>query len=118
MDKEIKINSPRSLEACRINGIIPEELYYVDYKEYLSIHPEITNLPEDIKKYRFNLLEKLRQKSIQTIKEKRNELIEKENKKDNVEEEGKKEKTTQNFSKSEPDYNKGNLTFSEKMIHF
>ena len=115
MDKEIKINSPRSLEACRINGIIPEELYYVDYKEYLSIHPEITNLPEDIKKYRFNLLEKLRQKSIQTIKEKRNELIEKENKKDNVEEEGKKEKTTQNFSKSEPDYNKGNLTFSEKM---
>ena len=64
MDKDQKINSPRTLEACRITGVLPEELYFVDYKEYLSYHPEISNLPEDIKKYRFNLLEKLRQKTI------------------------------------------------------
>ena len=59
MDKDIKLNSPRTLQACRIKGILPEELYYVEYKDYLSAHPEITNLPEDIKKYRFKLLEKL-----------------------------------------------------------
>ena len=119
MDKDQKINSPRTLEACRINGVLPEELYYTDYREYLSVHPEITNLPEDIKKYRFNLLEKLRQKTIKMIKEKRNELIEKEKEKENnredSEEDGGKEKLTQNFNTSEHEYHSGNLTFSEKM---
>ena len=112
MDKDIKINSPRTLEACRINGVLPEELYYVDYKEYLSSHPEITNLPEDIKKYRFNLLEKLRLKTIKMIKKERNELIKKETIKNETEEEVGK---TQNFNTSEHDYVVGNLTFSEKM---
>ena len=60
----MKLNSPRTLEVCRTNGVLPEELYYIEYKDYLSAHPEISNLPEDIKKYRFNLLEKLRQKTI------------------------------------------------------
>ena len=112
MDKDKKINSPRTLEACRINGVLPEELYFTDYREYLSVHPEITNLPEDIKKYRFNLLEKLRQKTIKMIKEKRKELIEKEekekqkeNNREESEEDSRKEKLTHS----------GNLTFSEKM---
>ena len=75
MDKEIKLNSPRSLEVCKTNGIQPYELYYIDYKEYLSKHPEISSLPEDIKRYRFNLLERLRLKTIKMIKEKRKELM-------------------------------------------
>ena len=76
MDKDIKLNSPRTLLVCRMNGVLPEELYFVDYKDYLSAHPEISNLPEDIKQFRFKLLEKLRQKNIKMIKERRRELIE------------------------------------------
>ena len=115
MDKDIKLNSPRTLQACRIKGILPEELYYVEYKDYLSAHPEITNLPEDIKKYRFKLLEKLRQKSIEIIKVKRKELIDKE-KNRNETDENRREKLTQNFNTNESEYgNSANLTFSEKM---
>ena len=95
---------------------MPEELYYMDYREYLSIHPEITNLPDDIKHYRFNLLEKLRQKTIGMIKTKRKELIEEqENEKELSEGGGTGEKFTQKFNKSEADYKSGNKTFSEKM---
>ena len=115
MDKDIKLNSPRTLQACRIKGILPEELYYVEYKDYLSAHPEITNLPEDIKKYRFKLLEKLRQKSIEIIKVKRKELIDKE-KNRNETDENRREKLTQNFNTNESEYGiSANLTFSEKM---
>ena len=115
MDQDIKLNSPRTLQACRIKGILPEELYYVEYKDYLSAHPEITNLPEDIKKYRFKLLEKLRQKSIEIIKVKRKELIDKE-KNRNETDENRREKLTQNFNTNESEYgNSANLTFSEKM---
>ena len=77
MDRQKRINSPRTLKACEINGVIPEELYFLNYKDYLSAHPEITNLPDEIKRYRFNLLEKIRLKTIKLIKSKRNELIEK-----------------------------------------
>ena len=110
------MNSPRTLQVCKQNGIVPEELYYMDYREYLSIHPEITNLPDDIKHYRFNLLEKLRQKTIGMIKTKRKELIEEqENEKELSEGGGTGEKFTQKFNKSEADYKSGNKTFSEKM---
>ena len=115
MDKNQKINSPRSLKACRINGVLPEELFYMDYKEYLSVHPEITNLPEDIKKYRFNLLEKLRQKTIRMIKAKRKELIEKEKNKEESDEDENKGKLTQNFNVSETENQAINMTFTEKM---
>ena len=115
MDREVRLNSPRTLEACRITGVLPEELYFVDYKEYLSYHPEITNLPEDIKKYRFNLLEKLRQKTIKMVKAKRKELIDKENREDEGESEGGSEKLTQNFNTSAIDNVKTNMTFTEKM---
>ena len=115
MDKDKKLNSPRTLEACRINGVLPEELFYVDYKDYLSVHPEITNLPEDIKKYRFNLLEKLRQKTIRMIKTKRKELIDKEKNKEESDEDDKRGKMTQDFNMSEAHNQAATLTFTEKM---
>ena len=118
MDKEEKLNSPRSLKVCEKNGVLPEELYHIGYKEYLSIHPEISNLPDDIKRYRFNLLEQLRLKTIKMIKEKRKELIES-NKKDIINKIGdyraSRKKWTENFFISELGNPRGNMTFSDKM---
>ena len=118
MDKEEKLNSPRSLKVCEKNGVLPEELYHIGYKEYLSIHPEISNLPDDIKRYRFNLLEQLRLKTIKMIKEKRKELIES-NKKDIFNKIGdyrtSRKKWTENFFISELGNPRGNMTFSDKM---
>ena len=120
MDKEIKLNSPRSLEVCKTNGIQPYELYYIDYKEYLSKHPEISSLPDDIKRYRFNLLERLRLKTIKMIKEKRKELIN--IKDDKLREESEEYKTSRKkwtdkfrIKLNESEYHAGNKTFSEKM---
>ena len=118
MDKEEKLNSPRSLKVCEKNGVLPEELYHIGYREYLSIHPEISNLPDDIKRYRFNLLEQLRLKTIKMIKEKRKELIES-NKKDIFNKIGdyrtSRKKWTENFFISELGNPRGNMTFSDKM---
>ena len=118
MDKEKKLNSPRSLKVCEKNGVLPEELYHIGYKEYLSIHPEISNLPDDIKRYRFNLLEQLRLKTIKMIKEKRKELIES-NKKDIFNKIGdyrtSRKKWTENFFISELGNPRGNMTFYDKM---
>ena len=118
MDKEEKLNSPRSLKVCEKNGVLPEELYHIGYKEYLSIHPEISNLPDDIKRYRFNLLEQLRLKTIKMIKEKRKELIES-NKKDIFNKIGdyrtSRKKWTENFFISELGNPRGNMTFYDKM---
>ena len=118
MDKEEKLNSPRSLKVCEKKGVLPEELYHIGYKEYLSIHPEISNLPDDIKRYRFNLLEQLRLKTIKMIKEKRKELIES-NKKDIFNKIGdyrtSRKKWTENFFISELGNPRGNMTFYDKM---
>ena len=118
MDKEEKLNSPRSLKVCEKNGVLPEELYHIGYKEYLSIHPEISNLPDDIKRYRFNLLEQLRLKTIKMIKEKRKELIDS-NKKDIFNKIGdyrtSRKKWTENFFISDLGNPRGNMTFSDKM---
>ena len=120
MDKEIKLNSPRSLEVCKTNGIQVDELYFIDYKEYLSKHPEISSLPEDIKRYRFNLLERLRLKTIKMIKEKRNELIN--SKDDKLKDENEEYKTARKkwadkftIKLYEQESHPGNKTFSEKM---
>ena len=48
------MNSPRSLEACRQLGILPEELYYQDFETYVKMNPEVIGLPKDIQKIRFD----------------------------------------------------------------
>ena len=68
-----------------------------------------------VKKYRFSLLEKLRQKTIRLIKDKRKELIQKEKNKEEDDEEENKGKLTQNFNISETENQAANLTFTEKM---
>ena len=119
MDKNMRINSPRSIKVCQTNGIEPNELYYLDYSEYLSKHPEISNLPDDIKRYRFHLIDRFRLKTIKMIKDKRQELIQtKKNKflNDSGEFSTPKKKIDDKFkfiNEFEPKSN--NMTFSEKM---
>ena len=117
MNKKSILNSPRSLKACQIKGVLPNELYFTNYKEYLSSHPEISNLPDDVKKYRFNLLERLRLKTIKMVKDKRDELIKNEsiNISDNKDFELTRKKWRQNFSTLELDNIACNMTFSAKM---
>ena len=118
MDKEEKLNSPRTLKACRTNGVIPEELYHIDYKQYLSVHPEISSLPEEIKRYRFNLLEKLRLKKIKLVKDKRSELINSislNKLHDSYENKTARRKWRHNMNNLYDPGNAGNMTFSEKM---
>ena len=119
MDKNIKINSPRSIKVCKTNGIEPNELYFIDYSEYLNKHPEISNLPDDIKKYRFHLIERFRLKTIKMIKEKRQELIKsKQNK--YINESGEyppaKKRLEDKFNFiNDFELKRNNMTFSEKM---
>ena len=54
------MNSPRSLEACRQLGILPEELYYQDFETYVKMNPEVIGLPKDIQKIRFENIDKYR----------------------------------------------------------
>ena len=117
MNKKSILNSPRSLKACQIKGVLPNELYFTNYKEYLSSHPEISNLPDDVKKYRFNLLERLRLKTIKMVKDKRDELIKNESRNisDNKDFELTRKKWRQNFSTLELDNIACNMTFSAKM---
>ena len=46
------INSPRSLEACRQLGIIPNELYFQDFETYVKMNPEVIAFPKEIQKIR------------------------------------------------------------------
>ena len=93
------------MQICRSYGILSEELYYIDYKDYCALHPEISSLPNDIKKYRYDLLEEFRKKTIEQIKEQRSNIINFEN--------GMKEE--KNNSSEQDVKNNLNKTFSEKM---
>ena len=74
------MNSPRSLEACRQLGILPESLYYIDFKTYTQIHPDIIRLSKDIQKKRFENINKYREDTIELVKELREKIIEDEEK--------------------------------------
>ena len=77
------MNSPRSLEACRQLGILPESLYYIDFKTYVQYNPEIIRLSKDIQQIRFDKINKYREETIQLVKDKREEIINNEEKKEN-----------------------------------
>ena len=74
-------------------------------------------MPEDVKRYRFNLLEKIRLRTIEKIKKKRNEIIQKE--KFNLMNESiigfTPKKLKRNFEINLPENNSLSMTFSEKM---
>ena len=117
MNKNVKINSPRTLKACKTIGVLPDELYFINYNKYVSVHPEISYLPDDVKRYRFNLLEKIRLKTIEKIKKKRNEIIQ--NEKYNIMNESiigyTPKKLIRNFEIHLPENSALNMTFTEKV---
>ena len=79
------MNSPRSLEACRQLGILPEELYYQDFETYVKMNPEVIGLPKDIQKIRFDNIDKYRKETIKMVKDQRDLIINKEKGKENNE---------------------------------
>ena len=78
------MNSPRSLEACRQLGILPEELFFQDFETYIKLNPEVIGLPKDIQKIRFDNIDNYRKETINMVKEQRMLIINKE--KDNTKE--------------------------------
>ena len=74
-----QMDSPRSLEACRQLGILPEELYFQDFETYTRMNPEVIGLPKEIQKIRFDNIDKYRKDTIEMVKEQRNRIIESKN---------------------------------------
>lgn len=81
-DKNIILDSPRSLLACERLEIESEELYFLDINEFIKKHPEISALPKNIVKIKWDHLEALRNQNIAALKEERN-LLYKNSKYDN-----------------------------------
>ena len=80
------MDSPRSLEACRQLGILPEELYYQDFDAYIRMNPEVVGLPKEIQKIRFENIDKYRKETIEMVKNQRELIInDKDKKEENIE---------------------------------
>jgi hypothetical protein len=70
------VNSPRTLDACRRQGIQPEELLYksvYDFKKTLGL--EANTLHKDQLQMRWSHLEQRRREKIKVIKEERAIII-------------------------------------------
>ena len=72
------INSPRSIQACNELGIDPHELNQLTIDEFILNNPECKNLSKNIQQERYKHYDKLRLLSIEQVKSKRNEIINKE----------------------------------------
>ena len=69
------MNSPRSLEACRQLGIDPQSLYYVKFKKFVQSNPDIIRLNKESQQKRFENINKYRNEMIEAVKQKREEII-------------------------------------------
>lgn len=70
-----EINSPRSLKACEELGILPEELFQVNFEEFIKKHPDMINLSKEVLTIRFNNIEIFRRKLISEVQQKRIHII-------------------------------------------
>lgn len=70
-----KLNSPRSIEACKRLGIKIKDLYYQDFSTFKHQNPGIINLSKEIQNLRWQHLEENRQNFIQMVKIEREKLI-------------------------------------------
>ena len=73
-----RLTSPRSIEACRLIGVAPMELYPLTFDEYVLQHYEIRNLQKNLQEERYRHFDKIRTDNISIAKQKRIELIEQE----------------------------------------
>ena len=73
-----RLTSPRSIEACRLIGVAPMELYPLTFDEYVLQHYEIRNLQKNLQEERYRHFDKIRTDNIALAKQKRSELVEQE----------------------------------------
>ena len=70
------INTPRSLEACRRQGIEPHEIVYTTLKRYKkSLGVEANQLTPQILQLRFEHFDQRRKEKIQILNQERNNII-------------------------------------------
>ena len=96
------MNSPRSLEACRQLGILPEELYFQDFDTYIKLNPEVIGLPKDIQRIRFENIDKYRKETIKMVKDQRDLII-------NNRKEKEKEQNNNNETSDKMNINENNI---------
>lgn len=69
-DTEQIIESPRSLQACEVEGVDPEELFYAGHQSYT-----VGGLPERTRQLRHDFFEAYRQDTLNIVRESRHRLI-------------------------------------------
>lgn len=77
--KRKKINSPRSLETLSRLGYTQDELYYINFKEFKNLHPDVRNLAKDVQESRFQFFEDKRSQRVEEAKQLRLKIINEEN---------------------------------------
>ena len=82
-EKSERLNSPRSLEALRILGLSPQELYPLTFDEYLLQNPSSRNLTEALQEQRYSHFENYRKKNLSLAQSQRKVIIESEQNKQN-----------------------------------
>ena len=83
LEKKQRLSSPRSIEACRLIGITPNELYPITLDEYINKHPDIKYMKQNLQEQRFNNFDKIRKENLEAAQSKRKEIIENEGNKSN-----------------------------------
>ena len=72
--KSLRISSPTSIQACKLQGVTPEDLKYITFEQYLCSHPESINLPKEFQQERYDNYEQNRKDLIRSVKKRREDL--------------------------------------------
>ena len=70
-----RVNTPRSIEACNLTGVNPDELHKISLETYIKRHPECKNLPKELIQERYDNYEKVRKELIENALKIRNQIV-------------------------------------------
>ncbi len=76
MDRSLRLNSPRSLEACKRVGIKPNDLMHMDLEVFRNSSQDLKHLPKEVLELRYSYVDKLRGENIKLCREERLRMIE------------------------------------------
>ena len=65
--KSLRIASPLSFQACKLQGVSPEDLKYLTFEQYIYSHPDSINLPKAFQQERYDNYEQNRKELIKSI---------------------------------------------------
>ena len=68
-------NSPRSKSAIDLLGLDEKDLYYINFDEFIKLHPELIKYDDSYQLKIYNHMEERRKKNIENAIKKRKELI-------------------------------------------